>query len=80
MWVSRPRHAGLTRAPASTARTRTWPQPVRALSESKVLEPTNDPRVRETGAGVSHYTLLHGLVQHDAYHAGQIAILKKALE
>jgi uncharacterized damage-inducible protein DinB len=52
---------------------------VRALPESKLLEPTNDPRVRETGAGVSHYVLLHGLVQHDAYHAGQIAILKKAL-
>jgi len=53
---------------------------VRTLSESKVFEPTNDPRVRETGAGVSHYTLLHGLVQHDAYHAGQIAILKKAMQ
>ena len=53
---------------------------VRGLSESKVFAPTNDPRVRETGAGVSHYTLLHGLVQHDAYHAGQIAILKKAVE
>ena len=23
--------------------------------------------------------LLHGIVQHDAYHAGQIAILKKVL-
>jgi uncharacterized damage-inducible protein DinB len=27
----------------------------------------------------SQYVLLHGLVQHDLYHAGQIAILKKAL-
>jgi len=65
--------AGLDRAHAALAAA------VRALSESKVFAPTNDPRVRETGAGVSHYTLLHGLVQHDAYHAGQIAILKKAL-
>jgi uncharacterized damage-inducible protein DinB len=24
--------------------------------------------------------LLHGIVQHDVYHSGQIAILKKALE
>jgi uncharacterized damage-inducible protein DinB len=28
----------------------------------------------------SRYVLLHGLVQHDLYHAGQIAVLKKALE
>jgi uncharacterized damage-inducible protein DinB len=53
---------------------------VRTLPEAKIFEPTNDPRVRETGAGVSHYTLLHGIVQHDAYHSGQMAILKKVLE
>jgi len=23
--------------------------------------------------------MLHGIVQHDAYHAGQMALLKKAL-
>jgi uncharacterized damage-inducible protein DinB len=28
----------------------------------------------------SRYVLLHGLVQHDLYHAGQIAVLKKALK
>jgi len=27
---------------------------------------------------VSRYAMLHGVVQHDLYHAGQIAILKKA--
>jgi uncharacterized damage-inducible protein DinB len=27
----------------------------------------------------SRYLMLHGVVQHDLYHAGQIAILKKAL-
>jgi uncharacterized damage-inducible protein DinB len=27
----------------------------------------------------SAYVTLHGLIQHDLYHAGQIAILKKAL-
>ena len=31
-----------------------------------------------TGAGVSVYVTLHGVIQHDLYHAGQIAILKKA--
>ena len=52
---------------------------VRALDESTLLEPTNDPRNRVTGTGVSKYVLLHGLVQHDAYHAGQIALLVKVV-
>lgn len=30
-----------------------------------------------TGAGVTVYVTLHGIIQHDLYHAGQIAILKK---
>ncbi len=29
------------------------------------------------GASFSFYTMLHGVVQHDLYHAGQIAILKR---
>jgi len=29
------------------------------------------------GKTVSRYVLLHGIIQHDIYHAGQIAILKK---
>ena len=52
---------------------------VRALPESALFEPTNDPRNPSTGAGVSKYVLLHGLVQHDAYHAGQIALLVKVV-
>ena len=36
-----------------------------------------DPRNRATGTGVTRYVLLHGLAQHHAYHAGQIAILSK---
>ena len=51
---------------------------IRQLPEAKLFEPTNDPRNRETGAGVSYYVLLHGIVQHDVYHSGQIALLKKA--
>jgi len=31
------------------------------------------------GCGYSMYVLAHGVVQHDLYHAGQIALLKKAL-
>jgi uncharacterized damage-inducible protein DinB len=32
------------------------------------------------GSSNSIYVTLHGVVQHDLYHAGQIAMLKKALE
>lgn len=44
---------------------------VRAFPESKLndLAPNRDH---------SYYVMLHGVVQHDLYHAGQIAILKKA--
>jgi hypothetical protein len=31
------------------------------------------------GTGVSVAVMLHGIIQHDAYHAGQMALLKKAL-
>lgn len=51
---------------------------VRELPESRLFEPTSDPRNRPLGAGVTRYELLHGLAQHDTYHAGQIALLKKA--
>jgi len=33
---------------------------------------------RVAGKDYSIYGMLHGLVQHDLYHAGQIALLKKA--
>jgi uncharacterized damage-inducible protein DinB len=52
---------------------------VRDMSDERLLQPTNDPRNRPLGTGVSYYELLHGIVQHDAYHAGQIAIVKKVL-
>jgi uncharacterized damage-inducible protein DinB len=32
-----------------------------------------------TGSAVSYADMLHGLAQHNAYHGGQIAMLKKAL-
>jgi len=34
---------------------------------------------RTSGADTSRYMVLHGMIQHNSYHAGQIAILKKAL-
>ena len=50
---------------------------VKGMSDADLLRPTNDPRNRPLGTGVSYYELLHGIVQHDAYHAGQIAVLKR---
>jgi uncharacterized damage-inducible protein DinB len=51
----------------------------RTIGDEQMLRPTNDPRSRPPGTGVTYYELLHGIVQHDAYHAGQIALLKKLL-
>lgn len=31
------------------------------------------------GSGVSYALMLHGLAQHNAYHGGQVAMLKKAM-
>jgi len=31
------------------------------------------------GTGVTYAAMLHGLAQHNVYHAGQIMILKRAL-
>jgi uncharacterized damage-inducible protein DinB len=53
----------------------------RAKLRGKV-EKMNDARLDEIAPGKDHnlYVMLHGGVQHDLYHAGQIAILKKALK
>ncbi len=41
----------------------------------------NEPIIKNSNTSYSSvYVTLHGGVQHDLYHAGQIAMLKKALE
>ena len=45
---------------------------VRAMPDEKLNENAG-------GAEYNFYFLLHGLVQHNLYHAGQIALLKRAL-
>jgi uncharacterized damage-inducible protein DinB len=32
------------------------------------------------GRDYSYYTLIHGVIQHDVYHTGQIGLIKKALK
>lgn len=41
----------------------------------------DDESLQEKSAGQEYsiYSLLHGVIQHDLYHAGQIALLKKAV-
>ncbi|HXV86206.1 MAG TPA: DinB family protein [Gemmatimonadales bacterium] len=52
-------------------------QAVREFPPGRVYEPVlaGDGLVRAE----SFYVMLHGLAQHDAYHTGQISLLKKAL-
>jgi uncharacterized damage-inducible protein DinB len=50
------------------------------LGEATLDERIGDVRDRALGSGVSRYVTLHGLAQHHAYHAGQIALLKRALQ
>ena len=51
---------------------------VAKLSEDRLEQTLGGERDRPTGGGVSVYTTLHGIVQHTAYHTGQIALFKKA--
>ena len=47
----------------------------------KILE-LPEPKLEEPvpGQNYDYYVLLHGIIQHTLYHAGQIAILKKKLK
>lgn len=63
-----------------------WKRTLESLDESRMLlrksvEALKDDQlnVQLLGEGYTNYVMLHGLVQHDLYHAGQIALLKKAV-
>ena len=73
--------------PAAPAPTETgWQQALAQLAEAQrglesEVRQLSDERLREKVLGevpYSIYTMLHGVVQHNLYHAGQIALLKKA--
>lgn len=50
---------------------------VRTFSDEALSSPVKDFRDNALGTGLSHYLTLHGLVHHTAYHAGQLAMLKR---
>jgi uncharacterized damage-inducible protein DinB len=63
-----------------------WKRALENLAESRArlrnaaASLRDDQLDEKVGAtDVSRYQILHGVIQHDLYHAGQIAILKKAL-
>lgn len=48
----------------------------------RVLEDKNDDFLMENVPGTEYdfYTLLHGVIHHDLYHAGQVSVLKKLID
>jgi uncharacterized damage-inducible protein DinB len=70
--VPKPTEAAWHKAIAATKRTHErLVRTVAALPDSRLAE-------RCPGKRYDFYHLLHGIAQHELYHAGQIAILKKA--
>lgn len=51
---------------------------VERLTEADLERPVGEGREAGLGSGVSVAVMLHGIVAHDVYHAGQIALLRKA--
>lgn len=51
------------------------------MQTKQAIAQLTDERLAETvpGKGYTVYVMLHGVIQHDLYHAGQIALLRKAL-
>ena len=49
-----------------------------AIGDAELERVVGDEREPGLGSGVTVAVMLHGLVHHDAYHAGQISLLKKS--
>lgn len=64
-----------------------WQRALENLAESRarlrgVVEGLRDEQLdaKSPASTESRYVILHGVIQHDLYHGGQIAILKKAFQ
>ena len=66
----------------------TWKEAIDNFKQSQqalveAVKNFSDPRLTELVPSKTHkytyYTLLHGIIQHDVYHLGQIAYIKKSL-
>jgi uncharacterized damage-inducible protein DinB len=65
----------------------TWQRSLAHLRDCRarfraVVRKLPEDKLDEIVPGKDHslYVMLHGAIQHDLYHAGQIAVLKKALQ
>jgi uncharacterized damage-inducible protein DinB len=52
---------------------------INKLDDDQLSRRLGEERDKPLGSGVSVYATLHGAVQPNLYHAGQIALLRKAL-
>jgi uncharacterized damage-inducible protein DinB len=52
---------------------------VARIPDAQLFEPTNDPRVGGSESPDTYFQLVQGVLQHDVYHSGQIALLRKGL-
>ena len=50
-----------------------------AFPEARLTEKVGDVRDPPLGSGVSYAATLIGVTEHNAYHGGQVALLKRAL-
>ena len=70
--------------PVSNASEEAWQSILRALESSNQslrgsIKKIDDAKLEEIVPGMryTNYFMLHGAIQHDLYHTGQIALLKK---
>ena len=73
--------------PVTEASEAAWNATLQTLADSNkalrdAIRKIDDTRLDEIvpEAVYSNYAMLHGVIQHDLYHAGQIAMLKKAIQ
>lgn len=52
---------------------------IRNFPEEEWPQPVKDERTEEQGGDVSFETTVQGLIQHDIYHAAQVALLNKII-
>lgn len=75
--------------PKPSAAADAWSKAIDGLMKSQkemitAIKQFPEEKLSELVPGASHkytwYTLLHGIIQHDVYHTGQISLLKRALQ
>jgi uncharacterized damage-inducible protein DinB len=52
---------------------------IERLSAKELNSQVGTERDRALGTGVTFREMIHGILQHDAYHLGQVSLLKRAL-